>query len=58
MNKPAFHQEFDRRLSVFKLAIFYAAHPRDAYVALRESLNEAADSDFSATSTSPRDTHR
>lgn len=38
---PAFRQEFDRRISVLKLAEFYAANPRDAYEALRDSLSEA-----------------
>lgn len=41
MGDPAFRREFDRRISVVKLAVFYAAHLRDAYEALQDSLNEA-----------------
>src|SRR5260370_14436957 len=37
----AFIKEFRRRISYRGLAWFYLAHPRDAYMALRRSLNEA-----------------
>jgi hypothetical protein len=41
MDDPGFRAEFERRISVLKLAGFYAAHPADAYETLRDSLNEA-----------------
>jgi hypothetical protein len=41
MDDPAFRQEFGRRISALKLAMFYAVRPRDAYEALRDSLDEA-----------------
>ncbi len=41
MDDPVFHREFDKHISVLKLALFYVAHPRDAYQALGDSLAEA-----------------
>ncbi len=41
MGDPVFQREFDKRISVLKLALFYVAHPRDTYETMRDSLNEA-----------------
>jgi hypothetical protein len=41
MEDPTFREEFGRRISALKLAMFYAAHPRDTYEALHDSLDEA-----------------
>ena len=41
MDDPAFRREFDRRVSVGKMVLFYVTHPRDAYESLRDSLDEA-----------------
>lgn len=41
MEDPAFVERFRRRISYGSLAWFYLTHPRDAYMALRLSLNEA-----------------
>jgi hypothetical protein len=41
MEEPAFRGEFEQRITVLKLAMFYGAHPGDTYEALRDSLDEA-----------------
>ena len=41
MGDPAFVAAFHRRVTLGSLAIFLLTHPRDAYVALRASLDEA-----------------
>jgi hypothetical protein len=41
LDEPGVEQALMARLSYFKLARFFLTHPRDAYVALRDSLNEA-----------------
>jgi hypothetical protein len=41
MDDPAFVAAFHRRVTMGSLAIFLLTHPRDAYVALRASLDEA-----------------
>jgi hypothetical protein len=41
LGDPAFRREFDQRISVLKLAVFYAVHPWDTYETLQDSLNEA-----------------
>jgi hypothetical protein len=41
MDDASFVERFRRRISYGSLAWFYLTHPRDAYTALRSSLNEA-----------------
>lgn len=41
MENPAFVDAFSQRMSYPRLARFFLAHPRDAYVALHKSLSEA-----------------
>lgn len=41
MQDPGFEREFRRRTGFGRLAVFYATHPRDSWVALRDSLDEA-----------------
>jgi len=41
MNDAAYVEQFRRRISYGRLAWFYLTHPRDAYIALRHSLDEA-----------------
>jgi hypothetical protein len=38
---PAFRREFEKHITAPKLAFFYALHPRDAYQALIDSLDQA-----------------
>jgi hypothetical protein len=41
MGDPAFVTAFHRRVTLASLAIFLLTHPRDSYIALRASLDEA-----------------
>jgi len=41
MEDPAFANAFSQRVSYPRLARFFLTHPRDAYVALHESMSEA-----------------
>ena len=41
MDEPAFEKEFSRRLNMPKLLVFYMWHPRDVWLLMMRSLNEA-----------------